>query len=665
MWVADETGCPAQLTLDGAAAHEAACSFTTTTCPFAGCGVELHLNQSDSHDAAFAVAHARGERAARVLSEARLAAVESSAASTRAFFEARLAAEQASAASARVLSEARLAAVEASVTSTRVDLRDERAARLAVEANAAVMASHIASLEASAASMRAELDTQRAALEARLSMVEQRMSTVGIGPVVLPMRSDGWGVRHIIGKAAADVGTARKPILCCALSPDISLVCVGLYDDDGTLMLLDVASGGLRFTLDGHEDAVNSCAFSPDGATLVSASLDNTVKLWNVASGDTVRTLQGHTSWAWCCAFSPDGRSIVSGSYDKSLKLWNAATGGCQQSLDGLAAWVRSCAYSADGMMVLSGSMDNKLKLWSVATGMCIRTFKGHTGAVSGCSFSPASGNIILSASFDKTLKLWDATTGVCRCTLTGHSGFVRGCAFSPVHGNLALSCSEDKNLHLWDTATGAGRRCMHGDAAGARQWSPLLRGQPRRHNHCQRRRFGRDQDMDVRMNAATLRDHKAFNNVQPNPSQQNATMHALNLHSLSSPRRHNNTTIAPPLPRAVSAAARIGALRHVFHKIVFSFRRRAALSSTNYTAVSAPLPIQRFCSSHAFECNTNPDDAPALTDTTLDNPAAARAATTIDDDADASVSSPVTSLNEQCTSPRVGRSNANAASSG
>ena len=39
-WVADEAGCPAQLTLDGAAAHEAACGFaTTTTCPFAGWGV--------------------------------------------------------------------------------------------------------------------------------------------------------------------------------------------------------------------------------------------------------------------------------------------------------------------------------------------------------------------------------------------------------------------------------------------------------------------------------------------------------------------------------------------------------------------------------------------------------------------------------------------------
>ena len=65
-WVADEAGCSAQLSLDGAAAHEAECGFAVITCPFAGCGVALRRNQANAHDATFAVAHARGERAARI-----------------------------------------------------------------------------------------------------------------------------------------------------------------------------------------------------------------------------------------------------------------------------------------------------------------------------------------------------------------------------------------------------------------------------------------------------------------------------------------------------------------------------------------------------------------------------------------------------------------------
>ena len=51
-WVADVVGCPAELTLDGTAAHEAACDFATTTCPFAGCGAELRRADVASHNAA-------------------------------------------------------------------------------------------------------------------------------------------------------------------------------------------------------------------------------------------------------------------------------------------------------------------------------------------------------------------------------------------------------------------------------------------------------------------------------------------------------------------------------------------------------------------------------------------------------------------------------------
>ena len=97
-WVADATGCPAQLTLDGAAAHEATCGFATTTCPFAGCGVELRPSEVASHNAASLQAHLDGQRAARVASDARLAACEAMSATRVAALEASHAALEADAA---------------------------------------------------------------------------------------------------------------------------------------------------------------------------------------------------------------------------------------------------------------------------------------------------------------------------------------------------------------------------------------------------------------------------------------------------------------------------------------------------------------------------------------------------------------------------------------
>ncbi|MFZ6779711.1 NACHT domain-containing protein [Undibacterium sp. Ji83W] len=240
-------------------------------------------------------------------------------------------------------------------------------------------------------------------------------------------------------------------VMSCAFSPDgHSLLSASR---DKTLRLWESTTGTLLREFVGHANWVTSCAFSPDGQSLLSASNDKTLRLWETATGTLLQEFVGHSGRVSSCVFSPDGQSLLSASNDKTLRLWEAATGTLLREFVGHANWVTSCAFSPDGHSLLSASRDKTLRLWETTTGTLLQEFVGHTDSVTSCMFSP-DGHSLLSASDDNTLRLWETATGTLLRQFVGHADTVTSCAFSP-DGHSLLSAAEDGTLRLWETATG------------------------------------------------------------------------------------------------------------------------------------------------------------------------------------------------------------------
>ena len=178
-----------------------------------------------------------------------------------------------------------------------------------------------------------------------------------------------WNVHT--GQARHILQGHENNVYSVAYSPDGQTLASGSVDQ--TVRFWDAQSGQVRQVLQGHAKWVRSLAFSPDGQTLASGHTDKLVRLWDVstllkagppegdasesdetlAGGDTHRNiLSGHTNLVRFIAFSPDGQTLASGSVDQTIRLWNMRTGQVRHVLSGHTNSVTSIAFSPDGQTI-------------------------------------------------------------------------------------------------------------------------------------------------------------------------------------------------------------------------------------------------------------------------------------------------------------------------
>jgi len=238
-------------------------------------------------------------------------------------------------------------------------------------------------------------------------------------------------------------------IYSAQFSPDGKLIATASADP--TARIWDVTTGRLIITLKGHSDAIWAIKFSPDGKQIVTGSSDKTARIWNVQT-KRILTLKGHNQLVFLTQFSPNGEQIATASNDRTTRIWDTQTGKLLHTIQ-RGCTCNSAQFSPNGEQVVIAYTDRTAQIYNTHTGTLIHTLKGHTDEILSGQFSP-DGKKIVTRSADKTARIWNVQTGTLIHTLKGHTELLTSALFSPDSKQI-VTTSLDNTTQIWDTDSG------------------------------------------------------------------------------------------------------------------------------------------------------------------------------------------------------------------
>lgn len=256
------------------------------------------------------------------------------------------------------------------------------------------------------------------------------------------------------------------------------------------------AFGKVVHVLEGHNDWVRGCCYSPDGRLIASGGDDGVVRLWDAETANMLHTFK-LGRYVYQVLFTSDNRLVAITGL--TIDIWDASTGTHLKSIsspedsptdihsspDGKklvvaketavvvfdvppdpraqgwvestvntednSGFVRSVRFSPDGALI-AYTQGSKIFLRDIESGKTCRIFEGHESNIDGLAFWHNS-KYLASGSDDNTIRVWETyeetETGGSLCVLDGHQNYVNCVSFS-ADGSRLASGSSDSTIRIW-----------------------------------------------------------------------------------------------------------------------------------------------------------------------------------------------------------------------
>jgi WD40 repeat protein/DNA-binding SARP family transcriptional activator len=244
--------------------------------------------------------------------------------------------------------------------------------------------------------------------------------------------------------------------------------------------VVDVGSGAVMFTLDGHLLPATDVAWSPDGTSIATASLDGRARIFDARTGAHRFTTLGRQGQMFDLDWSPDATRLVTANSDGVAAVWKITAAGPQEQLrlsaHELGSGVSGVAFSPDGTQVMAGNFSvtgttAAVVVWDVTIhgDAEVTNLPAVTTPFGGAVAFTADGRHLVASSADGSAMVWDARTFAPVRTLGSPAGSSPMTASGPTEasgadvfalavspdGELVAAARLDGTVRVWDVATG------------------------------------------------------------------------------------------------------------------------------------------------------------------------------------------------------------------